>query len=264
MSTWTLSILLPQLLQVAPIAVSQDSVPPVSRAQSRLEACILLALTDATSALAEAALWQEGSTGTDLSYALQCQGQALVFLLRWRAAADAFLAARDARPAEAHAPRARLGTMAGNALFAAGDHGSALNLLDTARTDAIASGDGTLAGGIDVDRARPLVALGRDSEAEYALQQARQSAPQNPEAWLLSATLARRQGRLAQAESWIGTALALDPANGEMLLESGLIFALLGRDGRARENWRALIALSPDSQNAATARDYLRQLDDTR
>ena len=253
------AILMPLAMQAA--LPQPSATPPRTTAQARLDDCLILAASDATSALAEAASWQEGNSGTELSYALQCQGQAMVFLLRWDAAANAFIAARDARPDYAHSARARLGTMAGNALLASGDPEGALATLDAAREDALAASDGAMAGGIDVDRSRALVALERLPDAAETLERARQAAPQNPQGWLLSATLARSQGDMPRADSWIGTALALDPSNLDVLLEAGLVSALLGRDDRAREYWRAIGSLDSASPQAATARDYLAQLD---
>ncbi|ANU06873.1 tetratricopeptide repeat protein [Paraurantiacibacter namhicola] len=244
------------LAQAAPLPQ-----PILTPAQARLESCLQTAAVDATTALVEAAEWQEGTVGTERSYALQCQGQALVFLLRWDAAAQSFIAARDARLASSFDARARLGAMAGNALLASGDAEAALVALDQARGDAMTWGDAVMLGGIEVDRGRVLVALGRPVDAAAALLDARRNAPQNPEAWLLSATLARRQDDLARASGWIGTALALDPRNPDILLEAGLIDALLGNDERAREYWAAARQLAPGSQQAETAAQYLAQLD---
>ena len=55
-----------------------------------------------------------------------------------------------------------------------------------------AAGDTALAGTIAIDRATALVALGRNEEAAAALAEARSVTPDEPQAWLLSATLARR------------------------------------------------------------------------
>jgi Flp pilus assembly protein TadD len=175
---------------------------------------------------------------------------------KWPEAQAAFLAARDA--AADQTLRARLGAMAGNAGLAAGDAAAALAALDTAKADA--GGDKALAGGIAIDRARALVALKRDGEAAMALDEARADLPDNAQAWLLSATLSRRMGKLAEAQARIEKAAALLPIDPEIGLEAGVIAVLAGHDAAARKSWQSVIAAAPDSEAAATAKGYLAQL----
>ena len=193
----------------------------------------------------------------------QCLGQAYVSLLRWDAAHRAFLAGRDALADTARVDRARLGAMAGNAALAEEKYEAALEALDDAVGDAAMGGDATLAGTITADRARALVGLGRLEEASEALERARADAPQNADVWLLSATLSRRMDDLAAAQGQIATAAALAPADPAIGLEAGLIAALAGNDDAARRSWNSVLALAPDGPEAAIARGYLQQLEES-
>ncbi len=93
-----------------------------------------------------------------------------------------------------------------------------------------------------------------------ALIEARTSSPDNPLAWLLSATLSRRQGKLGAAEAQILTAAGLKPTDPEIGLEAGVIAVLAGHDEAARKSWQSVVAAAPESAAAATANTYLAQL----
>jgi tetratricopeptide (TPR) repeat protein len=150
--------------------------------------------------------------------------------------------------------------MAGNAALAGGDTQAALAVLDVAHADAEAANDKPLAGDIAIDRARALVALGRDGDAATALAEARAALPANPQAWLLSATLSRRMGKLAEAQAEIEKAAELLPIDPDIGLEAGVIAVLSGREEAARKSWQSVIDAAPKSDAAATARGYLAQL----
>lgn len=244
------------LLAIAQQAVS--AAPPTLE-QDRLTACMTEARTDPGQAITTASQWLEGLSGVSIAAPQQCLGFAYMGLLRWDAAMLAFQTARDARPADDRAGRARLGMMAGNAALQAGQPLVAEGAFAGAVDDALAAGDASLAGLAAADRARALVALDDAAAAAVALGQARELAPQEAEIWLLSATLARRSEDLANAAAWIGTAAALAPQDGAIGLEAGLIAALAGDDDAARSAWGAVIALG--GPQAATARQYLAQLE---
>lgn len=230
--------------------------------QVRLDLCLAEAARDPASAITNASGWLDEGFGVERSRPLQCLGAAYVSLLRWQAAEGAFVSARLARPERDHEGRARLGAMAGNAALADGRFQHAREHFDQAQADAAAGEQLALGGEVAIDRAQALVGLGATDEAVIALEQARLTAPQLPEAWLLSATLARRQDKLADAQAWIGTAAALAPSDPAVGLEAGLIAALAGQDDAARKSWQSVIDLAADSAQAATARGYLAQLDD--
>jgi Flp pilus assembly protein TadD len=101
---------------------------------------------------------------------------------------------------------------------------------------------------------------GNQGEAEAVLAAARTLDPQSPLTWLLSATLARRLGKLEEAQGFIEIAAALSPNYPEVGLEAGVIAMLQGREDAAAASWRSVIEFEPDGETAATARDYLAQL----
>lgn len=189
-----------------------------------------------------------------------CLGVALSDLGQWDDAREAFVAARDAADAGDHVSRARLGEMAGNAALAAGQPGQALSVLAPAASDAQAASDTALTAAIALDRARALVAVKQPDEAAAALAQARTAEPDNAQAWLLSATLSRRQNKLIEAQTQIEKAAELAPRDPEIGLEAGVIAVLSGNDTAARRSWNSVVAMAPESDAAATAKQYIAQL----
>lgn len=244
---------------IAP-AVIEPPAPVAMDHSAQLQDCLALAVSDPPSAIDAAEAWRDLVKGVQLSQAERCRGTALANLARWDEAETAFLAARDAALPDDHAARGRLGAMAGNAALAAGSWERALGQLDTAREDALAASDKALAGEVQLDRARALVALKREGDAAMALDEARSALPQSAEACLLSATLARRMGNLADAQAQIEKAAALLPVDPEIGLEAGLIAVLAGRDDAARKSWQSVITAAPNSSAAETAKGYLAQL----
>lgn len=247
------------MLTSALLMLAAQGLPPVA-ADPRLAECLEQARTDPTTAIATAGSWLGETSGSGNAAPQTCLGVAYTRLLRWQAASEAFAAAQVATPPSEIADIARLGAMAGNAALAIPDPLRALPLLRTAQEQARAVGETRMAGEIAVDLARSYVALERPDEAATALAAARADAPQFALAWLLSATLARRNGDLAAAQGFIETASALDPLDLETGLEAGVIAALAGDDGAARASFRSVVSLAPSSPEAARARAYLAQL----
>lgn len=253
-------------IQTAPLPIprrarpaSVQTIAPAARvASSRLQDCLTLAASDPAAALAEANAWAQVAKGAPAADPAHCRGVALAGQGNWASAEQAFTAARDLSASSQL--RARYGAMAGNAALAAGNPARADAAFVGAYADARRAADARLAGDIAIDRSRALIALHRQSEADAALSEARSSSPDNPTGWLLSATLARRQGQLGQAQEWIERAAALAPADPAVGLEAGAIAVLGGRDAAARKSWQSVIALAPDSPEAKTAKAYLDQL----
>ena len=189
-----------------------------------------------------------------------CLGVALSDLGQWDEARETFIGARDAAEVDDHASRARLGEMAGNAALAANEPGQALSVLAPAASDAQAAGDKVLIAAIAIDRARALVAVKQPDEAASALAQAREAVPDSAQAWLLSATLSRRQKNLITAQTQIEKAAQLAPQDPEVGLEAGVIAMLSGNETAARRSWNSVLAMAPESDAAATARQYIAQL----
>ena len=129
-------------------AAAVATAPAHSTEQARLTQCLEQARTDPATAITTAGLWLIEAHDAGKALPQQCLGQAYVSVLRWDAAHDAFLAARDAVLSSDYAVRARLGAMAGNAALAGNDLTTALADLDKAVADAGRAGDKPRAGSI--------------------------------------------------------------------------------------------------------------------
>jgi tetratricopeptide (TPR) repeat protein len=248
----------PELLDRTPRQV--EAPLPQPDLPVKLQQCLEAVTVNPADGLVRADQWVGTATAADKPLALRCRGSALVALTRWDDAEAAFLASRESTRAGNHEARARLAAMAGNAALAKNANEQALRNFDLARTDAAAAGNKQLAGDIQVDRSRALVGLGRKDEAAMALDQARSESPQNAEAWLLSATLSRRNGNLALAQSQIEQALGRSPIDPEIGLEAGVIAVLSGRDNAARLSWESVVRIAPTTPAAEAATAYLAQL----
>lgn len=229
--------------------------------EDRLSECLEQARKDPATAIVTADNWLSEVATSAEGKPQQCLGQAYTMLLRWDAAQSAFTAARDAAPQSDPESRARFGAMAVAAALAGQQTQAALALADTALSDAKTAQATTLAGTLAADRARALVLLGREAEAQVALGDARRDAPQDGQIWLLSATLARRMGALDTAQSYIETASALSPNDPSVGLEAGVIAVLDGREEAARTSWQSIIFTHPATQQASAAARYIAQLD---
>ncbi|MGX7951304.1 tetratricopeptide repeat protein [Tsuneonella sp. HG249] len=271
-----LPILLPlALMQVGPAPTTSPvtAVPPelqnrpprtapmLDRPQSRpaIELCLDTARSDPAKARQFAEEWVSRTDGLQRATGRHCLGVAATNQGDWAAAAAAFIAARDeSDEANDTGFRARMGALAGSALLAAEQPAAALAALETARADA--AGDEALGGPIAIDRATALVALERLEEGKAALAEARALTPGDPHAWLLSATLARRQDDLTGAQGFIEHAATLDPRDPAIGLEAGLIAALGGRDAAARQSFESVVSADAEGPYSALARKYLEQL----
>lgn len=235
-------------------AVTPAPAPP----PAKLASCLAAIPAAPADAVERARSWLARASGLERAQAGHCLGLAQAQSGQWAAATASFTAARDAVPVVNTTYRVRLGALAGNSALAGGDPAAALPLLDSARERAAKTGP--LAGDIATDRARALVALNRPVEAALALGEARAANPASADAWLLSATLSRRQGDLGSAEAQIEKAAALAPRDLAIGLEAGVIAALAGQDATARRNFESVVALAPDSPEATAAKAYLAQL----
>lgn len=236
----------------------QEILDPTS---AWLQACLNQLDTDPARAHTMAQLRRSETTGAERVLANHCLGTAASALGLWEDARSAFLAAHDETPGDEPRARARFALLAGNAMLAGGDAAGALAQLTQAEADARTAGSAPLEALAALDRARALVSLGRGEEGLAALDTATTLAPAKAEGWLLKATLLRRLDRLDEAQVAIEAAAKLAPTNPEIGLEAGVIAVLAGRDAAARQSWQSVIALQPESLAAATAKDYLAQLD---
>lgn len=244
----------------------RDRPPPPARLQEqgRLASCLREATSTPEKALDTAQGWREkaeAEADLDRAQSAHCLGLALVQLGRLEEAESIFDLASGEAPLDHPAYAARLSAMAGNAAMARDDAEAALPLLDRAGDQALLTGDKPLVADLRVDLARVLVKLGRQEDAANALAEAREADGDDPQAWLLSATLSRRLERLGEAQKQIERAATLAPRDPQVGLEAGVIAALSGREADARASFASVVEVAPDSPEAERARAYLTQLD---
>lgn len=242
-----LTILLAALQAAAPVG-------PVEPAVDRFDRCANLARTDPAAAHVDAARWiKSGGTWR----AQQCDGLAFTSEGKFAAAAEAF--ANAARAAQlAHDPRAaEYFAQAGNAWLAAGEASKARAALDSELL--LGTLGGLQLGEAQLDQARVLVAAGEMDGARNDIDRALQSAGDDPLAWLLSATLARRMGNPTRAATDIAEALKRSPDDASVQLEAGNIAAVSGNEARAKEAWGNAARIAPDTAVGRHAKAALAQ-----
>lgn len=219
-----------------------------------LDDCVALARRDSTAGIARGRAWAAKSDGPA---ARQCLGFAEAEAKHWAEAVAAFSAGARAAGSDM-AVAARLWAQAGNAALAGGDWPGAIAALDKA----IAGGlpDGLAKGEAYLDRARARVAMKDEPGARADLDAALRLAPQDPLAWLLSATLARRMNDLPLARRHISEAVTRAGDDAAVALEQGVIAALSGDDRAASAAFVRARTLAPGTPVASTASQYLAQL----
>jgi tetratricopeptide (TPR) repeat protein len=186
-----------------------------------------------------------------------CRGLALSAQDRYADAAGAFGEAAHAAELAKDTRAADYWAQSGNAWLAAGDATKARNALDAA----LAAGTLTdlQRGEAHLDRARALVAADKPGPARIDLDQAIAAAPEDPLAWLLSATLARRMGDLPRARTDIAQALRRSSDDASVQLEAGNIAAQAGEADKAQAAWRIAARLAPDTPAGRSATNALTQ-----
>lgn len=245
-------------LSLATESNSLTSVMPSATAE-RLSACLVNADAKPENGLADAERWAREGGG---AYAAQCKGYALGKAGQWGTATIAFEAGAQISGIDAQT-QARLWSHAGNAALANGDAARALVDFDRALEKPLPPSLAT--GEIHLDRARAKVAGGDNKGARDDFDKALVLAANDPLAWLLSATLARRMDDLALARAHIEQAARLSRNDANIALEQGVIYALSGdRDPAAKAAFsRAQEVAGKDSELAAKAKAYLAQLEPT-
>lgn len=238
-----------------------DTAEPDAPVSEWLEECLDQLETEPSRAHTMAQIRRNETSGPERVIANHCLGLAATELGLWEDARTAFLASRDEVGANEPVLRARAGTMAGIAALAGGDGEGALALLDTAIVDAQAGSAGSIEAYAQVEKARALVMFDRDEEALLALDRAVLLQTENPESWLLKATLERRLERLADAQASIVRAGELAPSDPLVGLEAGRIAFLDTRYDAARASWQSVADLVPDSGEGQLAREYISDLD---
>ena len=172
--------------------------------------CMRLASGDAQSGIVRANEWAQKGGGWR---AKQCLGFSQFKAGNAAAALTAYeQAAQQATTAKA-GDSGKLWVQAGNAALLAGQPPRAIDYLGKAIAGGQLRGEGL--GEAHIDRARAHAAAGDMAKAKADLEQAHNLVPQDPLGWLLSATLARREGDLPRARNDIATAAKIaggDPA----------------------------------------------------
>lgn len=253
---------LPDELRERPERTVETAAPQTSVSSGgKLAECVTLAADDPEAASDMAQTWREtAGHQLELAQSAHCLGLALVRQEDFDGAQRAFDLAAGEVPPGAPSYQSRLAAMSGNAAMAQDKPAIAEIAFGRAVSYATEAGDTELTASVHVDRARALVALGRNDEAVTALAAARASNPANARAWLLSATLARRLERLGEAREQIAQAALLSPQDPAVGLEAGVIAALSGRDEEARRSFESVLEVAPQSNEASKARGYLEQL----
>jgi tetratricopeptide (TPR) repeat protein len=239
-------LLLLGLLAAAP-ALAAPSDP------TRYAACIQLAGKDPARALQMAHGWRLEGGGVA---ARHCLAVAQMRAGHHEAALQSYEAAGIASE-DAHDPQTvPLWRQAAEAAMIAGKPADALRFL----TRALARPAGSeLSPRAEADlltfRAEVQVELGATAPAMADLTRATDLSPEFFMPWLLKATLARRGGDLATAESALVKAADLAPQSADVELEAGNLAAAKGDTKLARQAWEAAAAdgLGTPAGEAATA-----------
>jgi tetratricopeptide (TPR) repeat protein len=240
------------LLQAANPAAGQP-LPTLNEVQ--FTECLDLARKDPASAISSASLWTQQNGGY---LARACHGFALATDFKFDLAVPILSEAATLAEVKGDPRAVRFWAQAGNAAIAAGQADIAVAALDKALASKTL--DNNERADSEIDRARAFVALGKSADGEAALATARQLAPENGVAWLLSATLARRLNKLPDALAYIQTSAALLPSDPAVALEAGNIAIAAGDDNTARQQWEQAIKIGPNSRQAATATAQLAAL----
>ena len=226
--------------------------PAIAR---QFDFCFDAALTDPADGIAVANRWVLDGGGY---LAQQCLGFAEAERGNWAAAEAAFVKAANSGELAGYPRTANLWAQAGNAALAAGEAARALAHLDAALVQGSLSGLDR--GEVHLDRARALVALSQLDAAKQEFVHVHELAADDPLGWLLSATLARRQGDLVTAKNDIAVAARLAGDDPAVALEAANIAAAAGDWSEARANWERTMTLGPQSDAASIAQGRLTQL----
>ncbi|WP_417623014.1 tetratricopeptide repeat protein [Parasphingorhabdus sp.] len=233
--------------------------PPVKQAKDpveiRFNQCIDQAESDPANGLLVANKWQIEGGGY---LARNCLGFAYATREDWAKAIPEFVQSAEGAEAAGDERSANFWAQAGNAAFAGGNYPAALKYLEAALAQNIV--DGLLKGEVHLDMARVLVASDRYDEAKRQFALVHDLVPEDPLGWLLSATLARRMGDLAQAKSDIAIAAKLVVTDPAIALEAGNIAYEGGDMVNAKSNWEQAVKFDPGSPAGQAASRYLAQL----
>jgi tetratricopeptide (TPR) repeat protein len=235
-----------------PLFLLAATLVDLSGDAARVVACEKLIKADPKAAVEQATAWADRDKSVA---ARQCLGLAFVAMERWvpAEAALAQAAAQADVTHDGHGPH--LWSEAANAALAGDQPAKAREDLD--HVTALSGLPPLLVGEAWIDRARADVALDDLRQARIDMDKGLALATRDPFAWLLSATLARRQNDLPRAQKDIAIALqsaADDPA---VQLEAGNIAAAAGQLDAARAAWTRAAQIAPDDPAGQAAKAAL-------
>jgi tetratricopeptide (TPR) repeat protein len=240
-------MLLALLLIAAQAGADSPAPPPVMAGdRSRYAACLALAKSAPLRAIDSAQAWRIENGGTG---ALHCLALAQFERKDYAAAFASFDAAAKASQRAGDGQAVVLLSQAADAALLAGQPEVAVGFLDRAIGTDAATGaiSPRVEAALRVTRAEALVDLKRTTEAAADLKRATTLFPDVPDGLLLQATLARRMGDLALAETAILAAAQRTPDSAEVQYEAGLIAAAKGDMTLAKTAWTAAAAADPES-----------------
>lgn len=188
-----------------------------------------------------------------------CTAREAVTAGNWAGAAAAFETAAKTSAFGRDSQGASFWAAAGNAWLAAGEIAKARAALDNALVAGTLPGQAL--GDAQLDHARTMVALGDTAAARRDLDLALANVPDDPLAWLLSATLARRSDDLTRAKTDIAEAIKRAPTDAAARLEAGNIAAKSGDEAGARAAWGEAVRLAPTSEQGRSAAAALAQFE---
>lgn len=240
----------------AATTASDGRIPVPDKYAAKFQACLDQAVEAPDKGIDFAQQWRiEGGS----FYARNCMGFAYARAERWAPAIVAFEQGADEAERNGEMVQSgRLWAQAGNAALAAGDAAKARDDFDAALARGLP--DGVEKGEVHLDRARALVALNDAQAARESLDIALEQVPQDPLAWLLSATLARRSGEMKLAQAQIARAVQLSPDDASVALEEGNIAILTDHEDVARSAWQRAVKLAADAPAGKAAADNLSRL----
>jgi tetratricopeptide (TPR) repeat protein len=224
-------------------------------AQAAQPSCTEQIAADPVKAAESAQGWAARGGG---ALARQCAGLAYVAQERWAEAANAFEQAAGEAKAEEQLAAANLWVQAGNARLAGADPRGAIAAFDRALVTRLLSGPAK--GEVRLDRARANVAAGDVQAARADLDEALKAVPEDPLAWLLSASLARRMEQLDRAQADIAEAARRSPDDAAVALEAGRIALAANSPAAARSAFEAAMRNQPGGEAANAARAELDRL----
>lgn len=235
---------------ILPFLLLLQAAPGVE--QGRYDACVKLIAADASKAAAVAEAWRNASGGVP---ARQCLGLAYAAQALWPEAAAAFEQAATDAETQRDGRAGTLWSQAGNAALAGGDPARARGFLDRALALSVLTA--AYSGEALLDRGRADVALADMSAARRDIDAALGLVPADPMAWLLSATLARRESDVPRARRDIAKAVLLAGDDAAVLYEAGNVAFVSGDTAGAAAAWRSAAGTATDTPARAAAKAAL-------